>query len=117
VKNFGTKMRVGFRIRMSSVPRAFIIWLAPAVKVERSSTPRLHRNTLLQVIHGRPEVAPKASRREAVNNLAAAVAVEDSRPYCGWQPFCRGVATVGSTAPYEGFVKKTDDAGGSRSEV
>jgi hypothetical protein len=25
-----------------SVPRASIIWLAPAVKVERSSTPRLH---------------------------------------------------------------------------
>ena len=24
------------------VPRASIIWLAPAVKVERSSTPRLH---------------------------------------------------------------------------
>ena len=29
-------------------------------------------NTMSQVIHGRPEVAPKASRREAVNNLAAA---------------------------------------------
>src|ERR1700722_3876684 len=36
---------------------------------------RLHRNTMSQVIHGRPEAAPKAGRREAVNNLAAAVAV------------------------------------------
>ena len=29
------KMRVGFRIRTPSVPRASIIWLAPAVKVVR----------------------------------------------------------------------------------
>ena len=36
-------------------------------------TSRLHRNTISQVIHRRPEAAPKAGRREAVNNLAAAV--------------------------------------------
>jgi hypothetical protein len=38
----------------------------------RLSTPH---NTMSQVIHSRPEVAQKASRREAVNNLAAAVPV------------------------------------------
>jgi hypothetical protein len=37
-----TKMRVGFRIRTPSVPRAPIIWLAHAVKVVRPVTRRLH---------------------------------------------------------------------------
>ena len=41
-KKFGTRTSVGFRIRTPSVPRASIIWLAHAVKVERSSTSRLH---------------------------------------------------------------------------
>ncbi len=36
------KMRVGFRIRTPSVPRASIIWLAHAVKVVRPATRRLH---------------------------------------------------------------------------
>jgi hypothetical protein len=35
-------MRIEFRIRTPSVPRASIILLAHAVKVERSSTLRLH---------------------------------------------------------------------------
>ena len=32
---FGTRMPVGICSRTPSVPRAFIIWLAPAVKVVR----------------------------------------------------------------------------------
>jgi len=38
----GTKMRVEFRIRTPSVPRASIVWLAHAVKVVRPATRRLH---------------------------------------------------------------------------
>ncbi len=38
----GTKMRVGFRIRTPSVPRASIIWLAHAVNVVRPAARRLH---------------------------------------------------------------------------
>ncbi len=60
-----------------------------------------------QVIHSRPEAAPKASHREAVNSNRRSSG--DSRPYCGWQPFCPGVATVGSTSPCGGFVKNTAD--------
>jgi hypothetical protein len=41
-EKFGTRTPVGFCSRTPSVPRASIIWLAPAVKVERSFTPRLH---------------------------------------------------------------------------
>ena len=36
------KMRVGFRIRTPSVPRASIVWLAHAVKVVSPVTRRLH---------------------------------------------------------------------------
>jgi hypothetical protein len=39
---FGTRMPVGFRSRTPSLPRASIIWLAPAVKVVRPVTRRLH---------------------------------------------------------------------------
>lgn len=42
MKRFETKMRVGFCIRTPSVPRASIIWLAPAVKVVRPAARRLH---------------------------------------------------------------------------
>jgi hypothetical protein len=42
VENNGTKMRVRFRIRTPSVPRASIIWLAHAVKVVRLNFRRLH---------------------------------------------------------------------------
>jgi hypothetical protein len=42
VEEIGTKMRGGFRIRIPSVPRASIIWLAHAVKVVRPVTRRLH---------------------------------------------------------------------------
>src|SRR5947207_5446747 len=58
-------------------PRA-IIWrrcpASAALKVLLAPfAPCAPPNTVFQVIHGRPELAPKASRREAVNNLAAAV--------------------------------------------
>jgi hypothetical protein len=42
VEEIGTKMRGGFRIRIPSVPRASIIWLAHAVKVVRPAAGRLH---------------------------------------------------------------------------
>ena len=42
VEKNGTKMRVEFRIRTPSVPRAFIIRLAHAVKVVRPAARRLH---------------------------------------------------------------------------
>jgi hypothetical protein len=41
-EKFGTRMPVGFCSRIPSVPRASIIWLAPAVKVVLLSTRRLH---------------------------------------------------------------------------
>jgi hypothetical protein len=41
-EKFGARMPVGFCSRTTSVPRAFIIWLAPAVKVVRPAARRLH---------------------------------------------------------------------------